>query len=328
MTPRTPQPTPATSGTVSITLPRDLPAAEVLPFARRVEELGFSRLWVIEDLAFRGGFAQAGAVLAATSGLRVGLGIAPAAARNAAFTAMEAATLGALFPGRFTLGLGHGMPTWMRQAGCWPAASPLGLLGEHLQTVRALLHGETVTHHGRFVQLDGVRLVEPPAQPPAVFAGVRGPRSLAIAGERADGTLLAEPVTPEYATRAREQIAASGPHALVGYQLAAVDQDAERARALVRPALEWVGEPDGAAHVAPLPYAGELAELRARSADRAAFTAAVPDAWVEDLSLAGTPARVRERLAELLAGGLDEVVLIPVAADRLAALDGLAAATL
>lgn len=312
---------------VGVTLPRDLPAADVLPYARRAEELGFASVWVIEDLSFRGGFAQAGAVLAATSTIHVGLGIVPAAARNAAFTAMEAATLGVLFPGRFTLGLGHGMPAWMRQVGAWPA-SPLGLLGEHLSTVRDLLHGETVTRGGRHVSVDGLRLAEPPTPPPAVVAGVRGPKSLAASGRFADGTLLAEPVTPEYAARAREQIAATGPHTLTGYLHTVVDEDAARARAAVRPALEWYGEPDCAPHVAPSPYAADLAALRADCADGAEFAARMPDAWVDDLALVGTPDRVRGRLGELAAGGLDAVVLIPVADDRLAALDALAAATL
>jgi len=317
----------STLPSVGVTLPRDLPAADVLPYARRAEELAFASVWVIEDLGFRGGFAQAGAVLAATSTIHVGLGIVPAAARNAAFTAMEAATLSVLFPGRFSLGVGHGVPSWMRQVGAWPR-SPLGLLGEHLSTVRDLLHGRTVTRTGDHVDVDGLVLAEPPARPPAVLAGVRGPRSLALAGRLADGTLLAEPVTPQYAARAREQIGAPGPHTLTGYLHTVVDEDPARARATVRPALEWYGEPDCAAHVAPSPYAAELAALRGRCADGAEFATRMPDAWVDDLALVGTPRRVRDRLGELAAGGLDAVVLIPVGGDRLAGLDGLAAATL
>ena len=58
--------TPNPDAAVGVLLPRDLPAAEVLPYARRAEELGFDELWVVEDLGFRGGVAQAAAVLAAT----------------------------------------------------------------------------------------------------------------------------------------------------------------------------------------------------------------------------------------------------------------------
>src|SRR5690349_17446064 len=109
-----------------VMLPRDLHASSVLDFARRADELGFDELWVVEDLGFRGGIAQAGAVLAATSRIVVGIGILPAAARNAAFAAMELGTLAQLFPGRLIAGIGHGMPDWMRQVGAWPR-SPLTL---------------------------------------------------------------------------------------------------------------------------------------------------------------------------------------------------------
>jgi 5,10-methylenetetrahydromethanopterin reductase len=318
-------------GAVGVVLPRDLPTAEVLPYARRADELGFDSLWVVEDLTFRGGFAQAGAVLAATSRIHVALGIAPAAVRNAAFTAMEAATLAELFPGRFTLGIGHGSIDWMRQVGAWPA-SPLTLLAEQLDAVRALLRGESVTRQGRYVQLDDVRLVSPPANPPAVVAGVRGPKSLAVSGQHADGTLLAEPITPEYARAARAQIGADDRHLLHGYLLSAVDEDADRARQRVRPALEVAGMPDFAPHVATSAYAADLAALRADSADAREFTRRMPDEWVDDLALVGTPQRLRERLAELGAAGLQRPVLFPVAGpgveDRRESLTALAAAVL
>nr|WP_240895604.1 LLM class flavin-dependent oxidoreductase [Kineococcus siccus] len=304
-------------------MPRDLPSAQVLPYARRAEELGFDELWVVEDLSFRGGIAQAAAVLASTSRLAVGVGIAPAGARNAAFAAMEAATLAELFPRRTSFGLGHGMPGWMRQVGAWPA-SPLTLLEEQLRAVRALLHGEHVDVAGRHVQLRDLQLASPPPQPPPVLAGVRGPKSLAVSGRCADGTILAEPVTPEYLAAARAQIGAAGPHTLVAFEVAVVDDDAARARTLVRPALEWAGEPDCAVHIAPSPFAAEFRALRERCATRAEFTAAMPDAWVDELAVVGTPETARARVAQLHAAGADSVVLIPVGADRLAALDDLA----
>ncbi|GAB3471189.1 LLM class flavin-dependent oxidoreductase [Kineococcus endophyticus] len=307
-----------------VVLPRDLPAADVLPFARRADALGAGSLWVIEDLGFRGGFAQAAAVLAVTERVHVGLGIAPAAARNPVFTAMEAATLAEQFPGRFTLGLGHGVPGWMRQVGAW-GRSPLTSFGEHVEAVRRLLHGETVTLLGDYVHLDGVRLEAPPATPPLVVSGVRGPKSLALSGRQADGTLLAEPVTAAYARAAREQIGAGPEHRLIGYELAAVDDDPVRARDAVRPGLVWVGTPDAAAHTAPSPYAADLQALRDRTPDVDEFVRLLPDEWVDDLTLAGPAEAVRTRIADLRAAGLDEVVLFPTGDDRLAALDSLAA---
>lgn len=309
---------------VGVLLPRDLPAHQVLPYARRADALGFAELWVVEDLGFRGGMAQAAAVLAATERIRVGVGILPVGARNVAFAAMEAATVAELFPGRLHLGIGHGMPDWMRQVGAWPG-SPLTAFEEYVTALRALLRGEEVTVDGRYVRLDAVRLENPPAEAPPVLAGVRGPRSLAAAGRCADGTVLAEPVGPEYLAAAIAQIGHVPGHRVVAYDVAAVDADAAGARDRVRPALAWIGDPGWAPHIDPMDFAAEFRDLRDRTPDRAAFAAALPDAWVDRLAVVGTPEQARARLDGLALAGADAVVLAPAGPDPLAALEGLAA---
>jgi 5,10-methylenetetrahydromethanopterin reductase len=307
---------------VAVMLPRDLPAEQVLPYARRAEELGFDELWVVEDLGFRGGIAQAGAVLAATARVTVGIGILPAGARNAAFAAMELATLAQLFPGRLIAGIGHGMPDWMRQAGAWPA-SPLTLLREYTAAVRTLLRGEPGPAAGTYVDVEGVVLGETPVAAPPVVLGVRGPKSIALAGEVADGLLLAEPATPPYIAESAERLAAGQP-LIITYDAAAVAADGRAARDLVRPGLAWIGEPDWAPHLARLPFAAELAAHRRAAGSPGKFAATLPDAWVRELVLAGTPEEVRARIAARHAAGATGVVLIPAAADPLAALPGLA----
>nr|WP_203608388.1 LLM class flavin-dependent oxidoreductase [Streptomyces anulatus] len=306
-------------------LPRDLPADRILPYARRAEELGFGALWVVEDLGFRGGVAQAAAVLASTDRIRVGIGLLPAGARNVAFAALEIASLAQLFPGRVDVAVGHGMPQWMRSVGQWPR-SPLTLLREYVDALRALLRGELTQRRGQYVHLDGVRL-DPVALPdvvPDILAGVRGPKSLALSGEVADGTVLAEPVAPEYARAALGHIAADRPHRLVAYNIASVDADPLTALAAARPGLEWIGEPDWHAHIAPLPFAEELAALRSGCASRAEFARRMPDDWVARLAVAGSPEEARTRLHGLRAAGVTDIVLAPVGPDPAGALESLA----
>ncbi|MFS0704045.1 LLM class flavin-dependent oxidoreductase [Cellulomonas sp. 179-A 9B4 NHS] len=311
---------------LGVMLPRDLDHAQVLTFARRADDAGFDELWVVEDLGFRGGIAQAAAVLAATTRVRVGIGILPAAVRNVAFAAMEVATLAQLFPGRVDVGIGHGMPDWVRSVGAWPAR-PLTLLEEYVTTLRALLRGETVTSpDGSPLGLRDVAL-DPSSVPdvvPDLLAGVRGPRSLAAAGRVADGTVLAEPVTPEYARAALAQVAPTGPHRVVGYEVAAVDDDGAAALDTARPALAWIGEPDWDVHIAPLPFADDFRALRASCATREEFAARLPAEWVARLALAGTPDDVRARVAVLAEAGVTSVVLLPAGPDPLAALESLA----
>ncbi|MBE1878384.1 LLM class flavin-dependent oxidoreductase [Myceligenerans pegani] len=301
---------------IGVVLPRDLPPSQIVPYAKTAERLGFDELWVVEDLGFRGGLVQAAAVLGATERLRVGVGILPAAVRNPVFAAMEIATLEQLHPGRTDVGIGHGMPGWMRQAGCWPDR-PLTFLTEYVTTIRDLLSG---------AESGGLRL-EPSAVPdvvPPLLLGVRGPRSLAASGRVADGTVLAEPVAPEYVAAALDAIAPRGEHHLVAYNIGAVDDDEQAALRTARPGLAWIGEPDWAPHVTPLDIADEFAALRAASATREEFAERLPGDWVARLALAGTPAQVRERIDALGRAGVTSSVFVPAGPDPLAALTGLA----
>ncbi|MGW6915948.1 LLM class flavin-dependent oxidoreductase [Kitasatospora sp. NPDC054939] len=316
----------ATRHRVGVLLPRDLPAREVVPYARRAADLGFDELWVVEDLGYRGGIAQAATVLAATDRITVGIGIMPAGARNVCFAATELATLAQLHPHRLIAGIGHGMPDWMRAVGSWPA-SPLTLLREYTTALRTLLRGEPGPAAGRYVQCEGVALTEGPDVPPPVVLGVRGPRSLAAAGEVADGLLLAEPANPAYITAALAQFGAGttadGP-VVVTYDLAAVDDDEDAALDRARTGLAAIGEPDWAPHIEPLPFAAELRAHRAASADGDVFARTMPAEWVRALSIAGTPDQARAAIAARHAAGATSVVLAPAGPDPTAALGPLA----
>ncbi|KIQ66222.1 luciferase [Kitasatospora griseola] len=310
-------------GRVGVMLPRDLPARDLIPFARRAEQLGFDELWVVEDLGWRGGVAQAATVLAVTERITVGIGIMPAGARNVCFAAMELATLAQLHPGRVVAGIGHGMPGWMRAAGAWPA-SPVTLLKEYTTALRTLLRGEPGPADGRYVQCAGVQLTELPEVAPPVILGVRGPKSQAVAGEVADGLLLAEPAAPAYVETSRRHL---GPGAtVVTYDAAAVDEDEDVALDRVREGLAAVGEPDWAAHLAPLPFAAELRAHREAAADGPEFARTLPADWVRALAVAGTPAQARAAIAARHAAGATTVVLTPVGPDAPGSLESLARA--
>lgn len=175
--------------------PCRIPADRLVRLSREAELSGLDELWVVEDCFYTGGIANAATALAATEAITVGIGVLPTVARNAAIAAMELATLATLHPGRLIAGFGHGVPDWMRQIGEYPP-SPLAALRETLSAVRRLLAGERITVDGKHVRLDDVGLEFPPAVVPPVLAGVRGPKSLAISGAEADGTILAEPASP------------------------------------------------------------------------------------------------------------------------------------
>jgi alkanesulfonate monooxygenase SsuD/methylene tetrahydromethanopterin reductase-like flavin-dependent oxidoreductase (luciferase family) len=167
----------------------DQPPERLGAAAAAAEAAGLAQLWVWEDCFRESGIATATAVLATTSRLTVGIGLLPVPLRNVALTAMEIATLARLFPGRLTVGVGHGVLDWMGQVGA-RVESPMTLLREYTAALYALLHGQTVTANGRYVHLDNVALDWPPVVvPPLLVGGIR-PRTVALAGELADGVII------------------------------------------------------------------------------------------------------------------------------------------
>jgi alkanesulfonate monooxygenase SsuD/methylene tetrahydromethanopterin reductase-like flavin-dependent oxidoreductase (luciferase family) len=182
-----------------------LPPERLRAVAEAAEEAGFAQLWLWEDSFFEGGIASTVAALAWTSRLQVGIGLLPVPLRNPALTAMEIATVERLFPGRFLPGLGHGVLEWMAQAGA-AVASPMTLLREYTAAVRSLVAGERVTTEGRYVRLSDVALDWPPVNPPPLYVGARGPKTIRLAAELADGLLLTSSTPPEGVRAARELV--------------------------------------------------------------------------------------------------------------------------
>lgn len=209
----------------AVFLPQN-PPERLRPVAEAADEAGLAELWLWEDCFWESGIAAASAALAWTERVRVGVGLLPVPLRNVALAAMEIATMHRLFPDRAIVAVGHGVQSWMGQAGA-RVRSPVTLLREHLDALHALLRGENVTKDGRYVRLDGVRLVWPPATPSRVLAGATGPRSIRLSGSAADGTLLTSSTTPDGVRAARALIdegrAAAGrtdPHPITVYLLA------------------------------------------------------------------------------------------------------------
>ncbi|MFE1834356.1 LLM class flavin-dependent oxidoreductase [Streptomyces sviceus] len=258
-----------------------LPPERLRALARLADETGLEELWLWEDCFREGGISTAAAALAWTERVRIGVGLLPVPLRNVAITAMEAATLHRMFPGRAVLAIGHGVQDWMGQVGA-RAESPLTLLREHLLALRALLAGERVTTRGRYVSLDDVALDWPPDGPVEVLTGATGPRTLRLTGEAADGTVLTAGTPPEGVRRARGLIdegrrkaGRTDPHRVVVYLLTATGPDA-------------------------------TARLRAELTDEGL-------ADVADLGVAGDADAVAKAVQRLVDAGADTVVLQPTA---------------
>jgi 5,10-methylenetetrahydromethanopterin reductase len=302
------------SSNVGMCFDRSLPASFVVEVAEALEAAGVDQLWVIEDCFYTAAVSLAATALARTESLTVGIGILPAVARNPAITAMEVATLAQLAPGRLLVGIGHGVQEWMDQMGA-RTSSPLTTLDEVITIVRRLLRGETVTFDGSVFTMRDVMLNAPPAVPPPVLAGVRGPRSLALAGRVADGVVLAEGAGPTYVREAIERAGSPEPFRVSVFTALAVGDDAREMRRIMAPFV--AGLLDGA-NPAPNahPHIEEIKERHdARGVDGIAD---MPAEWWIELGAIGTfhdAVRHAEALAD---AGAHDVTFFPGATVDLA----------
>ncbi|MTD16939.1 LLM class flavin-dependent oxidoreductase [Nakamurella sp. YIM 132087] len=253
------------------------PPERLLSVATAADRAGLGEFWLWEDCFKQAGASTAGAVLARTDRVRVGVGLFPAPLRNPALLAMEIAGLDRMFPGRFLGAVGHGVQDWMRQVGA-KAASPVTLLREYLTAVRSLLDGDTVTVDGRYVHLDAVALDHPPTGRATLFAGAGGPKSLALCAELADGTLVSgfrPPSTTrevrELADRVRSAAGLDPAHEIITSVPVATGPDA--AERMERERLAWEAEPaDG---ISVIGTADEIADGLRRFVEAGATSIAV-----------------------------------------------------
>lgn len=296
---------------------RTFPAALVTEFARGLDAGGADQLWIIEDCFYTAGPSLAGAALTVTERLTVGVGILPVVARTAPMTAMEIATLCGLGPGRVLPGIGHGVQPWMAQMGVRPA-SPLTAFEEVNDAVRRLLAGEELTVEGKYVQLDRVKLDQPPTEVPPVLAGMQGPKSLALAGRVADGVVLAEPASPSYVRQSLDH--AGRPNDFHVAVFSALYVGADRAEAY-RAMAPWLARQVATAGpvLRGVPFFGELKTLYdEKGADG---LAGVPADWWAELGAVGTMDDALAHVAALEAAGVDSIGFWPSPDPEVAARD-------
>ena len=324
------------SARLGVRIHREQPPESVLSYAQAVESLGFDEVWIVEDLTFAGGLTAAAAVLASTERITVGTGILAAVVRNPVYLAMEIATLERMFPGRIVAGIGHGVQSWMSAVGA-RAASPVTALGETLSSVEALLAGRRVTVEGRYVRLDDVALTFPPASPPPLLAGVRGPKSLSLAGATCDGVLLAEPASPPYIAWARAQVEAAAAQAhrpepeIAVYTWCCVDRDSQTARQRLAPVLEEnLRDPGARIHLHGQPFADELsarlddpAHLDDPARQGSSGHVLEPE-WIDQLAVVGTPDECAAALQRLAQAGAGHIILLPLPGDERAQIQAFA----
>ena len=199
-------------------------APEAAAFARRLEEWGYSALWIPEAVG-RDPFSFIAYLAAETEKLVLATGIANIYARDAMNLKAIHKTVSELAPDRFVLGLGVSHEHLVQRVRGHDYKKPVTTMRDHLEAM------ESAIYMG----------ASPKEDAPIVLAALRD-RMLALAAERTRG---AHPyfVPPEHTARAREVM---GPNAwLCPEQMVLLESDATKAREIARTNMKvYIGLPN------------------------------------------------------------------------------------
>jgi probable F420-dependent oxidoreductase len=186
--------------------------AKSVDFARAVQRLGYSTLWIVEGLG-RNSLTYAPWLLAKTDSLIVGTGVASIWARAASTMAAAAKTASELSDGRFILGIGANNPNSMANRGL-EYGKPVTYMRDYLAKMKAAAYQARQPRH----------------EPPVVLAALN-PKMLALSGSDANGTITYF-VPPEHTAMARKVL---GPDKWIcAEQAVMLERDASKARAAAR----------------------------------------------------------------------------------------------
>ena len=257
----------------------------------RIEQLGYGSVWTGEGIGGKEAFAHAAMVLASTSRIVCGTGIANVWARHPATMQGGAATLAAAWPGRFVLGVGVSHAPMVERSG--------------------QAYDKPLEHMARYLAQMDAAIADAPDTPVAfarVLAALR-PRRLELAREHADG---AHPyfVPPSHTPMARDIL---GPDRLLIPEQAVVliTEPSQARRAARKHMARYLALPN---------YLGSLRHLGFDDED---LSGGGSDRLVDAIVAWGDEQAIADRVGELLASGADHVLVQPLADDLGGVLDQL-----
>ncbi len=317
--------------------------------ARQAEESGFGGLLLADSQNLVGDpFVELGVAAGVTHRIGLGTGIVNLITRHPAVVAAAIATVQVESGGRAVLGVGRGDSS-LAQIGL--AAPPLARLRDLMAQVRGYLRGEEVKAGGTASRIGWIAATGLPAVP--VELAATGPRTIALAATLADRVMFtvgAEPSRLAWAIGvARQARTAAGldPAGLRmgAYLNVACDPDATAACDLVRgsaaifahfasmPGLPAIGSgspgssttgsgsPGSSTTGFSPPDAVTVREVGAaydetrHGLSHAAHTAGLDDTFLTRFAVVGSPDQCLARLRQLIALGLDRVVVVPGSRD-------------
>jgi coenzyme F420-dependent glucose-6-phosphate dehydrogenase len=137
-----------------------------------------------------------GGIAQATTSIRVGTGVTcPLVRQHPGLVAQAAATVAAMMPGRFFLGVGTGENLNEHVFGArWPLPDErLEMLEEAVEMMRLLWQGGEQTHRGRHYTIDHARVYTLPEEPVEVYVAASKRNAAELASKIGDGLISTAP---------------------------------------------------------------------------------------------------------------------------------------
>jgi 5,10-methylenetetrahydromethanopterin reductase len=305
---------------LGIRLHGGLPPQRCVELAVAAEAYGFASVWFAENPLERGALPALAACAVATSHLELGIGVWNPFLRHPAQIAMDAGALDELSGGRLTLGLGAGLANPIRRLGI-DNARTLAAMKDTFAIVHGLLSGETLTYRGAAFSVESAKLSWKPLRPTLpILMAARGRKTLALAGEIADGLMISNMCPPGFAAWAAS---IAEPKRTVQYVPCVVAETRAAALTTIRLVLAgmlktfWtLGQTVPTARASLVDHSGIAAADFAAAAS--APPAALDERFVEAFSIAGTAEDCRARIAAYATAGISDLVLTFVGPDPIA----------
>src|SRR3954452_14748508 len=188
---------------IGVVLQCDPPATDVVQWAKKAEELGYSHVWTFDShVLWQGPFVIYSKILNDTERVIVGPMVTNPGTRDWTVIASQFATLNEMYGNRTVCGIGRG-DSALRVLGLHP--DTLARLRESIGVIRGLANGEEVTLCGQELQFAWA-----PESRLEVWVPAYGPKALALTGEVGDGYILqlADPDIAEWMITAVRRAAA------------------------------------------------------------------------------------------------------------------------
>ena len=287
--------------------------AALVQQARRAEAAGFTFAAISDhyhpwtDRQGQSPFVWAviGGMAQATERLRIGTAVTcPTMRIHPAIIAQAAATVAAMLPGRFFLGVGTGENLNEHILGMrWPAHQVRAeMLEEAVQIIRLLWQGGIRSHRGRYFTVENARLYTLPDQPPPIIVAASGPEAAQLAARIGDGLIATGP--QKELVDAFNGAGGSG-RPRYGELTVCWAADDATARRTVHEIWPIAGLQGALTAELPLPQHFEQASQTVREEDATASAALGPD-----------PERYVEQIGAYADAGFDHVALHQVGPDQ------------